>query len=109
MLGQSFGTAAQKFQAIDSAATGVLVPYREGESIIADLCSTDILYKKKVLLREAQRYSVNIFPNIKAVLDKNNALYPVQDSGIFALKKNFYCDEMGVVTQPLGNLASLQM
>jgi len=61
MLGQSFGTAAQKFKAIDSAATSILVPYGEGERIIADLCSTDILYEKKVLLRKAQRYSRECF------------------------------------------------
>jgi CRISPR-associated endonuclease/helicase Cas3 len=101
MLGQSFGTAAQKFKAIDSAATSILVPYGEGERIIADLCSTDILYEKKVLLRKAQRYSVNVFPNIKAALDKGKALYPIQDSGMYALQKNFYCTEMGVVTQPV--------
>jgi len=109
MLGQSFGTAASEFQAIDSAATSILVPYGEGERIIADLCSTDILYRKKQLMRRAQRYSVNVFPNIEAELSKNKALYPIQDSGIYALKKNFYGHEMGVVTQPLPNLASLQM
>ncbi len=109
MLGQSFGTAAQKFKAIDSAATSILVPYGEGERIIADLCSTDILYEKKALLRKAQRYSVNVFPNIEHALSGSNALHPIQDSGIFALQKNFYCEEMGVVTQPVSNLAPLQL
>ena len=101
LLGQSFGTAAKDFKAIDSAATSILVPYGEGERIIADLCSADILYKKKALLRKAQRYSVNVFPNIKAALDKGKALYPIQDSGMYALQKSFYCPEMGVVMQPV--------
>lgn len=109
MLGQSFGTAAKQFKAIDSAATSIFVPFGEGEKIIADLCSTDIIWKKKELLRKAQRYSVNIFPNIERELHKAEALYPVQDSGMFALKKNFYCDEMGVVTQPASSLGLLQM
>jgi len=99
MLGQSFAAAAQKFKAIDSTATSILVPYGEGERIIADLCSTDILYKKRALLRKAQRYSVNIFPHVERELHAHEALYPIQDSGICALQNNYYCTEMGVVTQ----------
>ena len=104
LLGQSFATAAKHFKAIDSAATSILVPYGEGARIIADLCSTDMLWNKRELLRKAQRYSVNIFPNIARRLHAAEALYPVQDSGIYALKENFYCNEMGVVEQPLASL-----
>ena len=104
MLGQSFATAAKHFKAIDSAATSILVPYGEGVRIIADLCSTDMIWNKRELLRKAQRYSVNIFPNIARKLHAAEALYPVQDSGIYALKDNFYCNEMGVVEQPLASL-----
>ena len=109
MLGQSFATAAKHFKAIDSAATSILVPYGEGATIIADLCSTDFFYKKKELLRKAQRYAVNIFPKIERALIKSDALYQVVDSDIFALKENFYSPEMGVVTQPLSKLGLLQM
>ena len=109
MLGQSFGTAAACFKAIDSAATSVLVPYGDGVKIIADLCSTDFLYKKKELLRKAQRYAVNIFQKIERTLIEDEALYQIRDSGIFALKENFYSHEMGVVTQPLSKLGLLQM
>lgn len=104
LLGQSFATAARHFKAIDSAATSILVPYGEGARIIADLCSTDMLWNKRELLRKAQRYSVNIFPNIARRLHAAEALYPVQDSGMYALKENFYCNEMGVVEQPLASL-----
>jgi CRISPR-associated endonuclease/helicase Cas3 len=104
MLGQSFATAARHFKAIDSAATSILVPYGEGEQIIAALCSTDMIWKKRELLRKAQRYSVNVFPNIEKKLHENKALYPVQDSGMYALRVNHYCTEMGVVEQPLANL-----
>ena len=104
MLGQSFAAAAKHFKAIDSAAKSILVPYGEGKHIIAALCSTDIIWKKRELLRKAQRYSVNVFSNIERKLHAAGALYPVQDSGMYALKKNFYCNEMGVVEQPLANL-----
>ncbi|HML59370.1 MAG TPA: CRISPR-associated helicase Cas3' [Solidesulfovibrio sp.] len=109
MLGQSFATAAKHFKAIDSAATSILVPYDEGRQLIADLYSTDILWRKKELLRKAQRYCVNIFPNMERVLHAAEALDPVQDSGMFALKENFYCDAMGVVTQPTSRLGFIDM
>lgn len=109
MLGQSFATATKCFKAIDSAATSILVPYGEGEQIIAALCSTEILWKKRELLRKAQRYCVNIFPNVERVLHSAKALYPVQDSGLYALKKNFYCEAMGVVTQPASRFGLIDM
>lgn len=109
MLGQSFAMAAKHFKSIDSAATSILVPYGEGKQIIDDLCSSDILWCKKELLRKAQRYCVNVFPNMERALHAANALYPVQDSGMYALRENFYCDAMGVVTQPTSRLGFIDM
>ena len=105
MLGQSFHIAAQSFKSIDSIAKSIIVPYNDGASIIADLCSTDLLSNKFTLLRKAQRFSVNIFPNVERLLMQNNALYPIQDSGMFALRPNFYSHEHGVITQPLQHLS----
>ncbi|MFT4301578.1 MAG: CRISPR-associated helicase Cas3' [Desulfovibrio sp.] len=104
MLSQSFSSAAKLFKPIDSIAKSIFVPYGEGKAIIADLCSSDLLYKKYELLRRAQRFSVNIFPHTERELIERGALYPVQDSGMFALKPNFYCNDQGVVTQPVHNL-----
>lgn len=105
MLGQSFNTAAQLFKSIDSISKSIIVPYNDGASIIADLCSTDLLRNKYNLLRKAQRFSVNIFPNVERILLQNDALYPIQDSGMFALRPNFYSPEHGVITQPLQHLS----
>ncbi|MEA4989852.1 hypothetical protein SDC9_02892 [bioreactor metagenome] len=99
ILGQSFSAAAKIFRSIDSASKSILVPYKDGEGIIAALCSSDLLYKKYELLRKAQRFSVNIFPHTERELIQKNALYPIQDSGMFALKPNFYCNEQGVSAQ----------
>lgn len=99
ILGQSFSAAAKIFKSIDSTSKSILVPYKDGEGIIAALCSSDLLYKKYELLRKAQRFSVNIFPHTERELIQKNALYPIQDSGMFALKPNFYCNEQGVSAQ----------
>ena len=99
ILRQSFGSAAKIFKSIDSISKSILVPYGDGKDIIAALCSSDLLYKKYELLRKAQRFSVNIFPHTERELIQKNALYPIQDSGMFALKQNFYCNDQGVTTQ----------
>ncbi|MDL2271826.1 CRISPR-associated helicase Cas3' [Desulfovibrio sp. OttesenSCG-928-I05] len=105
---QSFASAAEHFHVIDQASDAVIVPYGEGESLIAELCSTALLYRKKELLRKAQRYSVNIFPHVRCELERQGALHDIQGSGILALDKRFYHQETGVVTQPDGKLDTQQ-
>jgi hypothetical protein len=104
MLGQSFASASAAFKAIDSAATSIVVPYGNGKNILADLLSADAMYRKKELLRKAQRYSVNIFPNIKKIISKNSGLYYYDNCCVIVLQESFYDAEMGVVTQPRANL-----
>lgn len=99
---QSFAEAARLFHPIDSPAQTVVVPHGEGEAIIADLCSTALFHRRKELLRKAQRYSVNVFPNTMRRLASQNALHDIQSSGILSLHTAFYCPETGVVTQPHG-------
>lgn len=106
-LGQSFGSAAKEFAAIDSAARSVFVPYgKEGEDLIGELCSMELLRQKRNLLRRAQRFGVNILKNFEQELMKKNALYLIQNSGMFALKKNFYCNERGVLLEPAQHLTT---
>lgn len=96
---QSFASAARLFQAIDQNSQSIIVPYEDGKAIIADLCSTKLLHHKKNLLRKAQRYSVNVFSHTMKKLSDCGALYPIQDSGLFALDTRFYSLETGVATQ----------
>ena len=58
---QSFQSASRSFQVINSPTRGVVVPYREGDELIKDLCSANELEKQFKLLKKAQRYSVNLF------------------------------------------------
>ena len=62
-LRQSFMTAAKAFKAIESETEGVIVPYgEEGDRIIQRLCAASRFENRFRLLKEAQRYSVNLFP-----------------------------------------------
>ena len=64
LLMQSFKSAGRAFQAIDAPTHAVIVPYGEGAELIAKLCGEwdpKEMYDAK---KKAQRYSVNVFPNV---------------------------------------------
>ena len=94
---QSFKTAAEIFNAIDAPTRGVIVPYgEEGRVMIANLCGADVKVLP-ALLRKAQQYSVNIYPNLLKALQKIGAIYEAQEgSDILCLKKEYYSDDFGL-------------
>ena len=94
---QSFQSAAKAFQAIDSPTRGVVVPYTmEGEEIINRLCSAFEIEKQFRLLKQAQRYSVNLFPYEFKKMADQKAIHEVQEgAGIFYLNRPYYSDAFG--------------
>lgn len=96
-LCQSFATASGIFQAIDSYTRGALTPHGRGKEIIADLGakSTEIKHQYE-LLREAQRYTVNIPMYKMEEYEKCGIIYEVNsDLGIYALSENTYHEDIG--------------
>ena len=97
LLMQSFKSAGRVFQAIDAPTHAVIVPYGEGAELIAKLCGEwdpKEMYDAK---KKAQRYSVNVFPNVWGKLQKENALYEtIEGSGIYYLNERYYNDEFGL-------------
>lgn len=93
---QAFKTAGKEFSVIDSNTQSVLVPYGDGEKLIA--LFDKVQEKKKIYknLQKAQRYCVNLFENEVEKLKKKNAVYETK-SGVLALKKEFYDRNTGVV------------
>lgn len=108
-LRQAFMSAAKSFQAIDSSARGLIVPYeKDGQDIIAKLCSAYGIEQEYKLLKGAQRYSVNIFDNDWRKI--SHAIYEVQDgAGIFYLDARYYSDEYGVSEHPAGDMKLLNV
>lgn len=98
---QSFMTAAKAFKAIDSPTQGIIVPYGEiGKKLILDFCSAEEIEKQYRLLREAQRYSVNVFSNDFKKLKDKKAIYEVQEgTGIYYLLEEYYSDKFGLSTE----------
>jgi CRISPR-associated endonuclease/helicase Cas3 len=109
ILRQSFMSAAQAFKAIDTAAQGVVVPYGpKGVGLINDLCAADEPKKQYPLLRKAQQYTVNVFPNVLEKLQKSGAVHEVQEgTGILYLDKHYYDEATGLVETPTGTMDTL--
>lgn len=96
-LRQSFCSASKAFKVIDDATCSVLVPYKRGTEIIKLLCSSRFFEFEKKLLIEAQRYTVNLYPNTFDDLHRKGAIHEVQEgTGVLYLDNHHYDDELGV-------------
>ncbi|MDO9215612.1 MAG: CRISPR-associated endonuclease Cas3'' [Methylococcales bacterium] len=101
-LKQSFMTAGRAFKAIDAPIHSVIVPYEEGKELITQLCDISKKFEAKAFyacLKKAQKYSVNVFPNVWQKLVKQDAIAEIQGEGVFYLKKSFYSDEFGLAIE----------
>jgi CRISPR-associated endonuclease/helicase Cas3 len=98
VLLQSFQSAAALFHAIDSPAQGVVVPFRSaGEKIISDLCSAQDLTAQWRLLRQAQQYTVSVYPQTLQHLREQGAIHEAKEStGVLYLLPGHYDDEFGL-------------
>lgn len=98
-LKQSFQSAAKSFYAIDSPTRGVVVPYgAEGKQLVIDLCAAQFLDKRYDLLKKAQRYSVNLFPDElkRMTADGKKAIRYVQEGfDVLYLDQQYYSNEFG--------------
>lgn len=107
-LRQSYMSAAKAFKAIDSPTEGVIVPYGEGERIIAELSASSRFDDKSTLLKEAQRYSVNLFPYELARFKEKRRLYDAwEGSGIYCLDERHYNEDFGASMEEVADMKAL--
>lgn len=109
-LRQSFMTAAKAFKAIDAPTRGVIVPYGdEGKALINALSAAYLPDKEFELLRRAQQFSVNVFPNVLEKLSKSLVVREVQEgTGILYLTDSrYYSQEFGLSETPEGKMEVL--
>lgn len=91
-----FKTAAENFQVIENNTKSIIVPFEEGENIICKLLSKTTVKDKYLLIKEAQKYIVNVYDNLFNELNKENALMTCDIEGVYLLNKAFYNKEKGV-------------
>lgn len=109
-LRQSFMAAAKAFKAIDAPTRGVIVPYGDaGRAVITALCAAYLPDKEFDLLREAQQFTVNVFPNILEQLVNAGAVQEIQEgTGIlFLADPRYYSLEFGLTDSPEGKMEVL--
>ncbi len=104
-LQQSFKTAGKAFKAIEAPTQAVIVQFDKGKEIVAELCAHPEPVKAYDLLKKAQKYSVNLFPNVWEKLRKVDAVCPVQEGeGIYYLDERHYSAEFGVSVEAVNGL-----
>lgn len=94
----AFQSASRKFEVIEAETTPILVPFGEGEELIAELLSERYLDDVNLFFKKAQQYSVNVFPFVKEQLFKNR-LIDIVDLGfaqIYVAKSHAYDDLYGL-------------
>lgn len=94
-----FKTARENFAVIENSAKTIIVPFKKGKDIIADLISNLKLEQKVPLLKKAQHYSVNVFENKFKALQKAGAVITCDIEGVYLLKEGFYDNDIGLVTE----------
>lgn len=93
----SYRTAAENFHVIENRTTSVVVPYgEEGREVIAKLNGKETIEDLSRLLRQAQKFTVNLFIYEREQLDKNDGLVSLLDGKILALKESAYHEEFGL-------------
>jgi CRISPR-associated endonuclease/helicase Cas3 len=100
VMKQSFKEAAENFEAIDAPTTAVIVPYGDGQKIINELCSEKYDFNKiNGLLKQAQLYSVNIYPGDFKKFGR--AIKQIsQELEIYYLDACYYSCDFGITQQP---------
>lgn len=106
-LKQSFMTAGNAFKAMDAPSYSVIVPYKNGEHLITELCSINMKFdiaSYRACLRQAQKYSVNVFRNVWENLKMKQAVHEIHEgAGVYCLNKNYYSPDFGLSSESIGH------
>ena len=110
ILDQSFSTAARHFNVIEEATQAVIVPFGEGDELIADLNSSAIEFDAGLYyetLRKAQRFSVNVYESDFRTLWAAGALEDINHNdkgrdGVYSVAKRHYDTALGLTVDSTG-------
>jgi len=110
-LRQSFMTAGDVFKAIDAPTNSVIVQHGHGECLVEELCALSKKFnaaKYSECLKQAQKYSVNVFPNTWKILLENEAIHEIHaGEGVYYLDKRYYSSAFGLSVEPVNRFESI--
>lgn len=95
---QAFATAGEQFKAIDAPTQGIVVPYSgAGKKLAAELFSQFAVEQQYKLLKKAQKFTVNAFPNVIKKQVEQKAIREVPEIGVLVLTDpRFYHPAFGL-------------
>ncbi len=98
VLLQCFETANKQFSVIDSITTPVLVPYgTKGAELIDSIQRVHDLKEQYILLKKAQRYSINLFRYEFELYGKQRAIRLIKEKlNIYAITDEYYNKNTGI-------------
>ena len=93
---------------IQGTTYSVLIPEKKGADIAAELAGEGLSYERtKQLLREAGQYSVSLYTEMFQHLKAENAMYFLENVGVWVLRDGWYDVDTGIrLTQ--GDMAYLE-
>ena len=98
-LRQAFSLAGQLFQVFDQDTIDVLVPYGDGEKIIANLsapCIRRDRARQRELLGQAKPFTLSLYRSQRDLLHEKGGLYSILDGTIWVLRPQYYDQETGL-------------
>ena len=63
------------------------------------------MYQRRELLRQAQRFSVNVYQNVFKQLKGNGAIYSIDDDKLMFLDEKHYHDTLGLCIEAKGQMS----
>jgi len=116
-LHHAYTTACEHFRVIDAPTSSVIVPYvsekYNGAELIGKLSASftndEVPLKSQIkLIKQAQQYSVNLFPHKFKKLQELGAIKEIHEGeGIFHLDERYYHSDLGVTDEPSSKLNTL--
>ncbi len=100
-LANRYKSAGKAFRVIDSDTIGIIVPYKEGKEKLDRLIKSSDISEIRTLLKELQRYTVNINRQDKKLLElkQKGAIEPLPGECGYVLSPGFYDNNAGVKTE----------
>ncbi|NYT51826.1 CRISPR-associated helicase Cas3' [Parapusillimonas granuli] len=111
-LRQAFQTAAREFRSIDTQTDSVIVPYaEEGKALVLDFFAQFERHHMgprdpavaAMLMRQAQGYTVNVYPHILRRLKERSALTLLGGSSLYCLNVDFYDADFGLAIEAVNS------
>ncbi|QQK74819.1 CRISPR-associated helicase Cas3' [Salicibibacter cibarius] len=100
----SYKTAADYFRVINDITQPAIVPYGDGKELINKLNSAARVEELTELLRKAQQYTINLYPNEVNELSSEGGLEIHLDGQVIELKERWYSKEHGLDMEGEGEL-----